>query len=225
VAAPLAVLAALAAGVELNGGFGWDDPIVDALDRLAPVSSDDVHVDPLVEGMTFAVGGLTVALCAFLLARRRIREAVFVVAGIGGAVMLSSVVKELVRRPPIEGPADEYSFPSGSSTWVMATVVVLALVAGERRRAAVLAAGLAIGVAYSTVLTFEQWHYPSDVLAGMIIGLAWSGFCMATLEASLALARRRAPASVVEEAPAPMEHAVTLTPAGAQHSAPAAPTH
>ena len=37
-------------------------------------------------------------------------------------------------------------------------------------------------------------HYPSDVLGGIIVGLAWSGFCMATLEASLVLARRRAPA-------------------------------
>jgi undecaprenyl-diphosphatase len=48
-------------------------------------------------------------------------------------------------------------------------------------------------------------HYPSDVLGGIVVGLAWSGFCMATLEASLALARRRAPASVVQEAPAPKE--------------------
>jgi len=67
-------------------------------------------------------------------------------------------------------------------------------------------------------------HYPSDVLAGIIIGLAWSGFCMATLEASLALARRRTPADVVEEAPAPKEHVVTLSPSGAQPRAPAAPT-
>jgi undecaprenyl-diphosphatase len=67
-------------------------------------------------------------------------------------------------------------------------------------------------------------HYPSDVIAGIIVGLAWSGFCMATLEASLALARRRAPASVVEEAPAPVEHLVTPTPS-APHSVPASPTH
>jgi undecaprenyl-diphosphatase len=57
-------------------------------------------------------------------------------------------------------------------------------------------------------------HYPSDVLAGIVVGLAWSGFCMATLEASLVLARRRAPAAVVQEAPAPMEKGAVVQKAG-----------
>jgi undecaprenyl-diphosphatase len=48
-------------------------------------------------------------------------------------------------------------------------------------------------------------HYPSDVLAGIVVGLAWAGFCMATLEASLVLARRRAPRAVLEERRAPTE--------------------
>jgi membrane-associated phospholipid phosphatase len=154
-------------------GFAWDDPIVEALDLLSPVSSSEVHIDPLVEGMTLGVGGLTAVLVLVLLARRRIRSAAFLVAAVAGAVVLSSVVKELVERPPIEGPPDEYSFPSGSSTWVMATVVALSLLAGGRRRRVVAAAGLAIAVAYCAVLTFEQWHYPSDVLAGWCLALAW----------------------------------------------------
>jgi len=36
-------------------------------------------------------------------------------------------------------------------------------------------------------------HYPSDVIAGVIIGIAWAGFCMATLEAIQLYARNRAP--------------------------------
>jgi membrane-associated phospholipid phosphatase len=173
VAAPLAVFTVLAARVLADGGFSWDDPIVEALDAVSPVSSSDVHVDPLVEGMTLGVGGLTALFAGLLLARRQLRSALFLVGAIGGAVVLSTVVKELVQRPPIEGPADDYSFPSGSATWVMATVAAFSLLAGGRRRRAVLAAGLAIGVAYCAVLTFEQWHYPSDVLAGWCLALAW----------------------------------------------------
>jgi undecaprenyl-diphosphatase len=55
----------------------------------------------------------------------------------------------------------------------MATVIALTLLAAGRRRRVVVAAGLTIGVAYCAVLTFEQWHYPSDVLAGWCLALAW----------------------------------------------------
>jgi membrane-associated phospholipid phosphatase len=34
-------------------------------------------------------------------------------------------------------------------------------------------------------------HYPSDVFAGLVVGLAWAGFCMAMLEAVRRMGRRR----------------------------------
>ena len=46
-------------------------------------------------------------------------------------------------------------------------------------------------------------HYPSDVLAGVIMGLAWAAFCMATLEAIQRFAERRAPELKQAEEPAP----------------------
>jgi membrane-associated phospholipid phosphatase len=46
-------------------------------------------------------------------------------------------------------------------------------------------------------------HYPSDVAAGVIIGLAWAGFCMATLEAIQRFAKRNAKEVLKAEAPAP----------------------
>ena len=45
-------------------------------------------------------------------------------------------------------------------------------------------------------------HYPSDVVAGMIIGLGWSAFCMATLEAIQRLAQRTGKEVLQDEAPA-----------------------
>ena len=55
------------------------------------------------------------------------------------------------------------------------------------------------------------------VIAGVVVGLAWAAFCMATLEASLVLARRRGSASAAEEAPAPVEKTAVV-----QHVAQAA---
>jgi hypothetical protein len=53
-------------------------------------------------------------------------------------------------------------------------------------------------------------HYPSDTLAGMVIGFAWAGFCMATLEAIQLVARRRAPQALEDEQP--VEPAPPLAP-------------
>ncbi len=46
-------------------------------------------------------------------------------------------------------------------------------------------------------------HYPSDVIAGVAVGLAWAGFCMATLEAIQKFWLRRDPRIPREESPAP----------------------
>jgi membrane-associated phospholipid phosphatase len=112
------------------------------------------------------------------------------------------------------------SFPSGhamSATVVYGTVAYLVARLQKRRISRV----LTLATAFLLILTicftrlYLGVHYPSDVIGGIVVGLAWAGFCMATLEASLVIARRRAPASVVEERPAPKEKeaAATLVPA------------
>ena len=53
------------------------------------------------------------------------------------------------------------------------------------------------------------WDQQLGVIGGIIVGLGWASFCMATLEASLVLARRRASRAVIEERPAPSEAPMT----------------
>jgi len=48
-------------------------------------------------------------------------------------------------------------------------------------------------------------HYPSDVAAGVIIGLTWAAFCMATLEAIQKFAKRNAKQVLQAEQPAPQQ--------------------
>jgi len=190
------------------------------------------EITPLGTGIVvLTVVGVTTA---FLWHTEHKHSARMLLAATAGGILLNNALKLFFDR---ERPnvfewgthAASSSFPSGhamSATVVYGTVAYLLARLQKHGWARALTLLFAVVMIALICLTrlYLGVHYPSDVLGGIIVGLAWSGFCMATLEASLALARRRAPASVVEEAPAPVEHLVAPTPS-APHSAPASPTH
>jgi undecaprenyl-diphosphatase len=176
VGASLALFSVLAGLVSAGEGFGWDGSILDGVNALAPVSSEDVHIDPVLHGSTIAVAVATALYAGLLVVRSHLRAALFLLGSIIGAVALSALVKVLVKRPPIEGAADDYTFPSGSATWSMATLVALVLLApSARARWLTLLVGAVFVVGYAGVVVFEEWHYASDILAAWCLGLAWAG--------------------------------------------------
>jgi undecaprenyl-diphosphatase len=164
---------ALALWIESGGGFAWDGPVADFLDAIAPVASEEIHPDPVLQAITIGLTALAAVVGLMLLRRRRFRDALFLGGAIAGAVLLSSLVKAIVERPPIEGSGG-YSFPSGSATWSMAIAATAVLLARSRRetRLAVVLGALFVLV-FGAVITFEEWHYSSDVLAGWCLALAW----------------------------------------------------
>ncbi len=104
------------------------------------------------------------------------------------------------------------SFPSGhamSATVVYGTVAYLVARLQKHHWSRTLTLGGAFTLILMICFTrlYLGVHYPSDVIGGIIVGLAWAGFCMATLEASLVLGRRSAPVAVADELPAPAESA------------------
>jgi len=176
------------------------------------------EVTPLGTGVVvLTIVGVTTA---FLWHTEHKHSARMLLAATAGNILLNNGLKLLFdrERPAVfewGTHAASSSFPSGhamSATVVYGTVAYLLARLqkhGWSRALTLLVAVLLIALICLTRL-YLGVHYPSDVLGGIIVGLAWSGFCMATLEASLALARRRAPASVVEEAPAPKEQATIV---------------
>jgi undecaprenyl-diphosphatase len=136
-------------------------------------------------------------------------------AAVAGNIVLNNVLKLLFDRPRPDifvwqTTALSSSFPSGhamSATVCYGTVAYLAARLQKRRwsRALTLGAAIVLILLICGTRLYLGVHYPSDVIAGMLVGLAWAGFCMATLEASLVLARRRVPAAVIEERRAPQE--------------------
>jgi len=138
------------------------------------------------------------------------------VAATAGNIILNGLLKLIYHRPrptvfEWQTQAVSSSFPSGhamSATVVYGTVAYLLMRLQKHTWAKALTLSGAILLILLICLTrlYLGVHYPSDVLGGIIVGLAWAAFCMATLEASLALGRRRAPREV-EEVPAPKEAA------------------
>ncbi len=141
---------------------------------------------------------------------------VFLVAGVIVAALGTWIFSELAERVMAGGTqaftwgteAGGWSFPSGhamSATIAYSTVAYLAARLHRRRWAR----WLTMSVAMLLILVicgsrvYLGVHYPSDVLAGIIIGLAWAAFCMATLEGIQRFSEHRAPRVKKDEAPAP----------------------
>jgi undecaprenyl-diphosphatase len=138
-------------------------------------------------------------------------------AAVAGNILLNGMLKLSFSRPrpdvfAWQTHAMSFSFPSGhamSATVCYGTVAYLVMRLQKHRWSRVLTGTGAVILILLICATrlYLGVHYPSDVIAGMLIGLAWAAFCMATFEASLVLARRRAPREVLEERRAPTEAA------------------
>ncbi len=173
---PLGGFLALGAAVSLDGKLRLDEVAFDLLRRYAPDVPLLVGSADIIRWVTIAGAALALGLFAILLVRRCAREAAFWAASLVGTLALDPVLKEAVRRPPID-PADTvsgYSFPSGSAMWSMAALAALTLLARSTRlRLISVALGAPVVLAYGVSIVYERWHFASDVLAGWCIALAW----------------------------------------------------
>jgi undecaprenyl-diphosphatase len=169
---------------------------------------------------------MIVAVAAlFLWHTQHKHSARLLLAAVTGNIILNGVLKLVFHRarPTVfewQTTAVSSSFPSGhamSATVCYGTVAYLVIRLQKHHWSRVLT-GIAAVVLILLICATRLYlgvHYPSDVIAGMLVGLAWAGFCMATLEASLVIARRRATrgevgeVEEVEERPAPTEVATT----------------
>ena len=160
----------------------------------------------------------TVAVAAlFLWLTRHRYSALLLLVATAGGLALNGILKTVYGRPRpgIFTWGQEvltYSFPSGhamSSAIVYGTVAYLAARLQKRhlhRMLTLVTAGLIIAL-ISISRMYLGVHYPSDVVAGVAVGIAWAAFCMATLEALQVVARRSTPAvrREVREHEAPVE--------------------
>jgi membrane-associated phospholipid phosphatase len=166
--------------VQVDRAVGqWSDP------RMTAVS---ISVFDLLTwfGSTVVVVGLGVLAAVYAYWRwRNPAIPVFLALVIGGQLLLSNLIKDIVQRArpdlhPLAGFSGP-SFPSGHTTAAAATFIAIALVVGRdwsprgRRNLAGAAVALAVAVACSRV--FLGVHWVSDVIGGLILGWTWVAVC------------------------------------------------
>jgi membrane-associated phospholipid phosphatase len=152
---------------------------IDANTASVPVA---VANDASLPGAEVVVGAVGLALTAAFLLRRRVVDALFIAASIGGYAALTLVVKHVVQRQrPVaffRVPESGYSFPSGhtfGATCLAAAVGYLLWrsrwhIGAKAALTAMLVAMVALVGASRLVLGV---HYPTDVLGGLLLGGAW----------------------------------------------------
>lgn len=159
----------------------------DRSDPLGPRWLEEMGRDFTALGGMGVLALITLAVCGFLVLDRKYRAALLVFLAIGGAQMLSLLLKQGFQRPrPDLVPHGAYvyttSFPSSHSMMAAATYltlgVLLARVTTRRRlKIFLIAFALVLTVIVGVSRVYLGVHWPTDVLAGWTAGGAWASIC------------------------------------------------
>jgi undecaprenyl-diphosphatase len=182
--AALAAFALLTAKAAAGGASAWDRALFrhlysgesDWIGGRTPGQSDRAlnAAGPLLHRLadSRALVLLVIAIVVTLIVLRRMRAAAFFTAAVAITALVSPL-KQLVERPsPFPLPHD-FSFPSGHATLSMAIAAGVVAVAPGRWRWVAGALGALLVLAVGVAVIADSGHWPSDVLAGWCLALAW----------------------------------------------------
>ncbi len=151
-------------------------------------------------GNLLPVLGMLAVACGIAFLRGRSRDALAAVLVVAGANVTTQLLKVLLAHPRIKlaiggDPLQPNTFPSGHTTGAASIAIAYAFVVPAALRKATLALGAAFTLAVGTSVVLIGWHYPSDVLGGVLVAAMW-GF--AVLAAMRAIADRASRLTVRE---------------------------
>lgn len=148
----------------------------------------EVMVNASRFGSTPSLIVMAVVAASWLAWHGRRADSLLVVLGTAGGLLLAPLLKLVVERPrpaPTQHLVlvDSWSFPSGHALNSMAVLGLLTVLAirtwqGRTRRVllALTGAFLVLVIGFSRV--YLGVHWPSDVLAGWLIGVLWIVVCL-----------------------------------------------
>jgi membrane protein DedA with SNARE-associated domain/membrane-associated phospholipid phosphatase len=142
---------------------------------------------PVAMAIVGAVGAL------LLVVRRKWVVLAAWAAAFGGAGLLTTVLKTLIRRPRPAASADflygtSFSFPSGHALGSLVGYGMLAYIIGaslketQKGRLRLVTATAVLVVAIGISRLYLGVHYFSDVVAGYAVGILWLSVCISGLQ-------------------------------------------
>jgi len=159
----------------------------DPSDPLGPPWFEEAMRDITAFGSIAWLSFVTLATLGYLALRQRTRELCFVATAMAGGWILSTTLKWIFSRPrpelvPHGARVYSASFPSGHSLMAAVTYLTLAAllarVQAERRlKAYLLLLGIVLTLLTGISRVYLGVHWPTDVLAGWVIGASWAILC------------------------------------------------
>jgi undecaprenyl-diphosphatase len=173
---------------------GFDERVLRSLRRaddpstpIGPRWLRGAAIDITALGSAAVLGLAVAAIVGFLLLQGLRRTALFVFAASAGGWLLNGALKELFQRarPDVVPHLREVltlSFPSGhamTSAAVYLTLGAMLMRIAERRTTKIYCMGVAMLVTLlvGASRVYLGVHYPTDVLAGWLVGLSWAVIC------------------------------------------------
>jgi undecaprenyl-diphosphatase len=155
---------------------------------IGPTWVQELMRDLTALGGTAILTLTTFAVAGFFLLRGKRGTMLYLLVAVGGGLLLSTLAKEFFARPrPDLVPHGSFvhtaSFPSGHSmlsavTYLTLGVLVARALPQRRLKIYVLTLAGLVTVLVGVSRVYLGVHWPSDVLAGWLAGLAWACLCM-----------------------------------------------
>jgi undecaprenyl-diphosphatase len=153
-------------------------------DPIGPSWMHEVARDVTALGGYAVLSMLTIAVIGYLWIRRKPRTSLVLVAGVAGAFAASHLLKgifDLPRPDLVPHLAQVYtaSFPSGHAASAAGAYLTIGMMLarvhrGRRMRAYLLGTSVTLALLIGASRVYLGVHWPSDVLAGWVIGAAWA---------------------------------------------------
>ncbi len=178
----LIVFGSIAEAVRAQEVFGLDTWATPFLHGIASPSLD-VLMNALTDiGSSLVIVPILFVVGAWLLRRQRYGAALFLGVASVGSLVLQGTMKVFFARPRphldwVQQVLSDYSFPSGHTMSAVIFYVALALILWSvfGRRIGVIALAIAATVTFGVSVSriYLGYHYLTDVVGGLLAGIAW----------------------------------------------------